>query len=153
MLQFTIVQLNVLCVLMDYRGSSQPSRCLGLSEPLQSSSLSCCGSPRDVTWSRSEAAGPHFWVQWSTDLNLTLFKGKCWQKNLSCTRTSLKKHYILNIFSLFCYLLNWVSWHWLFFAFTLNAILKASAFEPAWLHILNIFKRVSPLKFCFLNPF
>lgn len=37
------------------RGSSQPSRCLGLSERLQLWSLSCCGSPRDVMPSHSEA--------------------------------------------------------------------------------------------------
>lgn len=54
------------------RGSFQSCRCLGLLEPPQLWSLSCCGSPRDERPSLSEAAKIH-WAE--TDC-----KGKCWRQ-------------------------------------------------------------------------
>lgn len=80
--------------------------------------------------------------EWNDPLSWTwLYLTGNADKKILAAQGPLLKSIIFYFFSLFCYLLNWLSWHWLFFfAFTLNAILKASLF---------FFKRVSPLKFCF----
>lgn len=88
------VKSYVMHLLIVNRASSQFSRCLGLLEHPQSWSQCCCGSHKDGKPNHSEAEQQatcfYLYLQWSTELKLTVLKGKMLTQSLKWPQALFK---------------------------------------------------------------